>query len=76
MAYASRALSDAETRYATIEKEMLAIVYALEKWHQFAFTRHVTVITDHKPLEAIVKKPIDRAPKRLQGGYVTTVPSV
>ena len=67
VAYASRALSDAETRYATIEKEMLAIVYALEKWHQFAFAQHVTVITDHKPLEAIVKKPIDRAPKRLQG---------
>ena len=67
VAYASRALSDAETRYATIEKEVLAIVYALEKWHQFAFARHVTVITDHKPLEAIVKKPIDRAPKRLQG---------
>ena len=27
----------------------------------------MTVITDHKPLKAIVKKPIDRAPKRLQG---------
>ena len=32
LAYASRALSDTETRYATIE-EMLAIVFALEKWH-------------------------------------------
>ena len=35
LAYASRALSDTETRYATIEKEMLAIVFALEKWHQY-----------------------------------------
>ena len=66
IAYASRALTDPETRYATIEKEMLAIVYSLEKWHQFAFARHVTVYTDHKPLESIVKKPLDRAPKRLQ----------
>ena len=37
VAYASRALSDAETRYAQIEKEMLSIVYALEKFNQFTF---------------------------------------
>ncbi|XP_011674436.2 uncharacterized protein K02A2.6-like [Strongylocentrotus purpuratus] len=67
VAYASRALSDAESRYAVIEKEMLAIVFALEKWHQFTFAREVTVYSDHKPLECIVKKPLDRAPKRLQG---------
>ena len=35
IAYASRALTDVETRYAIIEKEMLAVVFALEKWHQF-----------------------------------------
>ena len=46
---------------------MLAIVFALEKWHQFAYGRHVLVNTDHKPLEAISKKPLDRPPKRLQG---------
>ena len=67
IAYASRGLSDAETRYSVIEKEMLAIVFALEKWNQFTFGREVLVYTDHKPLEAIVKKSLDRAPKRLQG---------
>ena len=67
VAYASRALSDAETRYAQIEKEMLAIVYAPEKFNQFTFGRHVTVYSDHKPLEAILKKPLACAPKRLQG---------
>ena len=46
---------------------MLAIVFVLEKWHQFAFGHQVTVRTDHKPLEAITKKPLDRAPKHLQG---------
>ena len=70
LAYASRALSDTETRYATIEKEMLAIVFALEKWHQYTYGRHVTVHSDHKPLESITKKPLDRAPKRLQGMLV------
>ena len=70
LAYASRALSDTETRYATIEKEMLAIVFALEKWHQYTYGRHITVYSDHKPLESITKKPLDRAPKRLQGMLV------
>ena len=46
---------------------MLAVVFALEKWHQFVFGRHVVVRTDHKPLEAITKKPLDKAPRRLQG---------
>ena len=66
LAYASRALTDTESRYAIIEKEMLAIVYALEKWHQFTYGRPVVVHSDHKPLHAITKKPLDRAPKRLQ----------
>lgn len=46
---------------------MLAIVFALDKWHQFAYGRHVLVNTDHKPLKSIAKKPLDRVPKRLQG---------
>ena len=58
---------DPETQYATTEKEMLAIVFVLEKWHQFAHGRHVLVNTYHKLLEVISKKPLDRAPKRLQG---------
>ncbi|XP_003729725.2 uncharacterized protein K02A2.6-like [Strongylocentrotus purpuratus] len=67
IAYASRMLSDPETRYSVIEKEMLAIVFALEKWNQFTFGRKTTVYSDHKPLECIVKKALDKAPKRLQG---------
>jgi len=46
---------------------MLAIVFAMEKWHQFTFGRPVIVYSDHKPLESITKKPLDKAPKRLQG---------
>ena len=67
LAYASRAFSETETRYATIEKEMLAIIFSLEKWHQFTYGRPVTVYSDHKPLESITKKPLERAPKHLQG---------
>ena len=65
--YASHALTETETCYAQIEKEMLAIVYALEKFNQFTYGRHVTIYIDHKPLEAISKKPLAHAPRRLQG---------
>ena len=72
--YASRALSEAETRYTSIDKEMLAIVLALEKWHQHTFGRHVTVNSDHKPLESITKKLLDRIPKRLQWILMRALP--
>jgi hypothetical protein len=67
LAYASRTLSEVETRYATIEKEMLAIIFSVERWHQFTYGRQVTIHTDHQPLVSIHQKALDRAPKRLQG---------
>ena len=67
MAYASRELTDAETRYAQIEKELLAIVYSCEKFHQYTYGNKVRVLSDHKPLESILKKPLANTPRRLQG---------
>lgn len=67
IAYTSRALTDTETRYAPIELEMLAIVFSLEKFHQYTYGRHTIVHSDHKPLESIMKKPLHKAPRRLQG---------
>jgi len=72
IAYASRTLTDAEKRYAQIEKEMLALVYGLEKFHQYTFGRHVDIITDHKPLVAIMHKPLSKAPRRLQSLILRT----
>jgi len=66
VAYASRALTETEQRYATIEKEMLAIIFALEKFNHYTYGRHVTVNSDHKPLESILKKSITCASPRLQ----------
>ena len=67
VAFASRSLTDPETRYAQIEKEMLAVVYALQKFDQYVYGHPVNVESDHKPLESIAKKPLRNAPKRLQG---------
>ena len=65
--YASRAMTPTERdSYAQIEKEMLAIVFALQRFDTYVYTKDVTVENDHKPLMAIVKKPLVSAPKRLQ----------
>ena len=66
VAFASRMLTDCERRYAQIEKEMLAVLYGLDKFHHYVFGRRVHIITDHQPLVSIVKKPLSKAPKRLQ----------
>ena len=65
--YASRALTPAEQRYAQIEKEMLAVVFGCEKFHKLLYgKRDVTIESDHKPLETIMRKPISSAPMRIQ----------
>lgn len=65
--YASRALTQAETRYAQIEKELLAIVFACDCFDAYVYGRDlVNVETDHKPLEPIFIKPLAATLKRLQ----------
>ena len=67
VAYASRALTPTETRYAQIEKELLAIVFACDHFNVYIYGRKdVHVETDHQPLEAITRKPLNSAPERLQ----------
>jgi len=55
--YASRALTGAESRYAPIEAEMLAVVFACRKFHQYIYGKSAVVETDHKPLQAVSTKP-------------------
>ncbi|PIO69344.1 hypothetical protein TELCIR_08832 [Teladorsagia circumcincta] len=51
--HASRALTPAQKKYSQIEKEALAIVFAVQKFHRFVHGRHFTLRTDHKPLISI-----------------------
>ena len=64
--YASRTLTPAKQNYAQVEKETLAIVFAMEHFHQYTYGRSTLVHFDHKLLEAILKKPLSRAPLHLQ----------
>lgn len=51
--YANRTLSLCERRYAQTEREALAIVWAVEKFHFYLYGKRFYIITDHKPLEVI-----------------------
>ena len=67
VAYASRTLTDTETRYAQIEKEMLAVVFGCTKFHKLIYGKEdVTIESDHKPLESLLKKPMHISPMRIQ----------
>lgn len=66
IAYALRALSQTEQRYSQIKKELLAIVYACEKFHYCIYGQSVIVHSDHKPLETILTRPFEKISARLQ----------
>ncbi|XP_026742280.1 uncharacterized protein K02A2.6-like [Trichoplusia ni] len=53
VAYASRSLSAAERAYSQIDREALAIVFGIRKYHQYLYGRKFILRTDHKPLTYI-----------------------
>ena len=64
--YASRTLTDTERRYSNIERELLSVVFGLERLHHYTFGKPITVETDHQPLTSIWKKTIATSSPRLQ----------
>ena len=66
IAYASRSLTDTESRYSQIERESLAIVYGIEHFHIYLYGHEFTPITDHKPLKLIYRNPKSRPSARLE----------
>ena len=66
VAYASKSLTETEVNYAQIEKETYAILFGCKRFHQYVYGRRVNVQSDHKRLEAIMRKPLSSAPPRLQ----------
>jgi hypothetical protein len=62
IAYASRTLNNAEKKYPTVEKELLATVWGCKYFRKYLYGRRFTIVTDHRPLTWIfnVKDPSSR----------------
>ena len=51
IAYASRQLKPAERKYATVEKEALAVIFSIKHFRHYLLDKPFTVISDHRPLQ-------------------------
>ncbi|KAK2554126.1 Retrovirus-related Pol polyprotein from transposon 17.6 [Acropora cervicornis] len=74
IAFASRALTACEMGYAPIEKELLAVVYGMERFHHYTYGRKVTVNSDHKPRVNCKETPTQGAKETAEN--VATTPRV
>lgn len=74
IAFTSRSLATAEKKYSQLDKESLAIVYGVKKFHQYLFGWKFVIRSDHKPLQHLFseQKPIPvQASARIQRWALT-----
>lgn len=57
ISFASRMLQPPETRYSAHEQELLAIIFAVKKFHTYLYSRHFTLFTDNIVVKYLLNKP-------------------
>ena len=72
--FVSKALSEKQQGYVTIEIESLAVAWVMEKFHHFLYASHFILEANQKPLEAIFSKSLNHATPRLQRILIQTFP--
>ena len=64
--FASRALTGTESNYQNLERECLATIWGMQKFHYFLYGKEFTLETDQKPLVSIYRKPMVEISPRIQ----------
>ena len=64
--YGAQTLTKTEMKYAPIEREGMAMLFGVRKFHQYVFGKRFVLETDHKPLVSIFQGYLNEAPARLQ----------
>ena len=54
--YASKTLNEAQRNYTTIKKELLAVVFGLDKFRAYLVGSFIVVFTDHSTLKYLLTK--------------------
>ena len=72
--FASRALTGAEKNYQNLERECLAMIWGMKKFHYFLYGKQFTLETDQKPLVSIYRKHMVEISPRIQRLVVRSFP--
>ena len=56
IAYASRTLNAVERKYSQLDKEAMAIVFGVKRFHQYLYGRQFAIVSDHKPLQYLLSE--------------------
>ena len=72
--FVSRALTGSERNYQNLERECLATIWGMEKFHYFLYGKEFTLETDQKPLVSIYRKHVVEVFPRIQRLIVRSFP--
>lgn len=56
VAFASRTLNVAEKKYSQLDKEALAIIFGVKRFHHYLYGRKFSIVSDHKPLQYLLNE--------------------
>lgn len=74
ISFMSRTLTSAESNYSQLDKEGLAVMFGIERFHKYLYGRKLVICTDHKPLLSLfneMKAVPNMASPRIQRWAVT-----